>query len=413
MGILYTILIHLYTLVIYLVSPFHFKASLWRKGRKNIFSVINNEICENDKLLWFHCASLGEFEQGRPVIEKIKKEYPNYKIVLTFFSPSGFEVRKNYQGADHVFYLPADTPGNAKKFIEILNPEKAFFIKYEFWYNYLKRLNNRQVPVYIVSAIFRENQLFFKKFGKWYRKFLYYINHFFVQDEKSESLLRNIGIKNVTISGDTRFDRVHVISKQAKELPLVNEFKNDNLVLIAGSSWAPDEEVLLSYLNKYKPPVKIIIAPHEIHNANITRVERLFSNYNCTRYSKLGNSPAQYDVLIIDNIGMLSSLYKYGDIAMIGGGFGKGIHNILEAATFYLPVLFGPNYTKFREAVDMVRLGGADCYKDVNSLAAHLEAMINKESLRKEKGEICGNYVTRNIGATDIIMQHTFHHTAN
>lgn len=381
---------------------------MWRKGRKNIFPLIDNEINKKDKFIWFHCASLGEFEQGRPVMERIKKDYPGYKIVLTFFSPSGYEIRENYQGADHVFYLPADTPGNARKFIDSINPEKAYFVKYEFWYNYLRYLDQRQIPVYIISAIFRENQLFFKKHGKWYRKLLFHVTHFHVQDSTSEQLLKSIGIKNVTTCGDTRFDRVHAISKQAKELPLIEEFKNGSLVLIAGSSWAPDEELLLSYLNKYKPSAKIIIAPHEIHDTNITRIEKLFGDYNCTRYSRAEKSPAGRDVMIIDNIGMLSSLYKYGEIAMIGGGFGKGIHNILEAATFHLPVLFGPNYKKFNEAVELVERGGAFPFHDIASLATHLQPIIKDEGTRKAKGNICGDYVSENLGATEKIIASTF-----
>ncbi|MDA3779752.1 MAG: 3-deoxy-D-manno-octulosonic acid transferase, partial [Bacteroidales bacterium] len=360
MHYIYNFSIRVYFFLIKIASLFNNKAKLFVDGRKNLFNNLN-KIDSKNKLAWFHCASLGEFEQGRPLIEKLKKEHPEYKILLTFFSPSGFEIRKNYRMADYIFYLPVDTPKNAKKFVDLVKPDIVFFIKYEFWFNFLKEIKKNNIPLYVVSAIFRNKQSFFKWYGKRYRKELAAISHFFVQDDESKRLLAKININNVTVTGDTRFDRVYEISKQSKELPIINNFKNDTQVFIAGSTWKPDEEIITSYINKNHNKIKFIIAPHEIDETNIRRIENsIADNIPVVRYSNANEKDlSSVRVLIVDNIGLLSSIYKYANIAYIGGGFGKGIHNILEAACYSIPVIFGSNYYKFNEAVELVKKRGA------------------------------------------------------
>ncbi|MCB0807291.1 MAG: 3-deoxy-D-manno-octulosonic acid transferase, partial [Bacteroidales bacterium] len=363
MTFFYNIAIQLYLLLIRLASLFNKKAALWLSGRKNLFTDLSNRIDTKAKYIWIHCASLGEFEQGRPVIEQIRKELPGYKIALSFFSPSGYEVRKNYNGVDLVTYLPIDTPGNARKFIEILNPQLAVFVKYEFWFNYLKALHNKDVAVLIISAIFRKEQHFFKTYGGWFRNQLRNIHRIFVQNQTSAGLLHSIGIENVTISGDTRFDRVADIALQPKKFPVVEKFAEGSKVLLAGSSWPADERFLPSLLKQQE--LKLIIAPHEIHEEHLKSIETMFPEGQIIRFSKAtDHNIGSAEVLLIDGIGFLSSLYQYCDIAHIGGGFGKGIHNILEAVTFGKPVVFGPNYRKFNEAVELIQNGGAFTIKD-------------------------------------------------
>jgi 3-deoxy-D-manno-octulosonic-acid transferase len=380
------------------------KAKLWIAGRKNIWEKLKELLRTDERRIWIHAASLGEFEQGRPIIEKIKADYPQYKIFLTFFSPSGYEVRKNYPGADYIFYLPADSPMNALRFVDLVNPEKVFFIKYEFWFNYLSVLNSRQIPIFLCSAIFRPNQLFFKSYGGWYRQMLHFFTHLFVQDEDSKYLLETIGVKNVTVTGDTRFDRVYAIATQAREIDEVKAFVQDAPCIVAGSSWAPDEDLLVRYLNETDHLVKFIFAPHEIDKEHIERLETSI-NKRCVRFSEWKqNTAGTFDVLIIDNIGMLSSLYRYGQIAYIGGGFGKGIHNILEAATFGLPVIFGPNYTKFREAVELLNNGGAWSISEYEELKKQLDEFLTNDHSLKTAGQTAGNYVRNHIGATDKIL---------
>lgn len=405
MVVIYNIFIRLYSFAILIASVFNPKARLFVKGRKNIFKKIKQNIDKSHQIVWFHCASLGEFEQGRPVIEELKRKFPNYKILLTFFSPSGYEIRKNYKGADYVFYLPIDTKRNATKFIKAVNPKIVFFVKYEFWYHYLNVLNKKNIPVYIFSAIFRKNQLFFKSYGGFYRKMLQKFNFLFVQNKESKTLLNSINITNVEITGDTRFDRVYSIASQAKNIPIIKAFKQDKKIIIAGSTWKPDEELLIQFINSgKKDDLKYIIAPHEIFIENIERIEKAI-NKKAIRYSQADEQNVlDAQVIIIDNIGLLSSLYKYGDIAYIGGGFGKGIHNVLEAATFGLPLIFGTNYHQFNEAVQLINLKAAfvvNNFFDLNKVFNSL--LINEKTLQKT-GAISKNYVVSNLGATSRIL---------
>ncbi|PWK26787.1 3-deoxy-D-manno-octulosonic-acid transferase [Arcicella aurantiaca] len=418
--LLYNLSIYAYQFIIWLVSPFNQKAKLWIEGRKDgiqfpLFDVgletsehqISN--IENRKTAWFHCASLGEFEQGRPVIEQFKKTFPDYKILLTFFSPSGYEIRKNYEGADFICYLPSDTPTNAREFIEKVNPSIAFFVKYEFWYNYLHILQEKQIPVVSFSAIFRENQLFFKWYGGFHRNILKYFSHIFVQNQSSLNLLQNIGIQNVSIGGDTRFDRVQQIANARKELPIIKTFKNEKPLLIVGSCWQQDFEVLLPFLNKFEEELKIIIAPHEIHDAEIESWRKALEGQT-VRYSEIESKKVDLQTancLIIDNIGMLSSLYQYADFAWIGGAYGKGLHNILEAATFGLPIFFGNEiYKKFQEAVDLEQLGGAKAIANTAEFEQNFVQLYKDSTLRQNKTNIIRQYVQENLGGTDKIINY-------
>lgn len=408
MTFLYQVGIFVYSLFIRLVSVFNDKARLFAHGRKNWQANLAAKIDSGAKYVWFHCASLGEFEQGRPVIEELKLKFPGYKVVLTFFSPSGYEIRKNYPLADIVSYLPLDTKRNVTAFLNIVKPEKVFFVKYEFWYFYISELKRRNIPLYIISAIFRENQQFFKDtpVGKWYRKMLFNVEHFFIQNEKSGELLKTIGISNFTVSGDTRFDRVAAIAKSAKEIPLVEKFKGDRLLIIAGSTWKPDEELLAEFINQSS--LKFIIAPHEVSEGNINRIHQLLKK-PAISFSKVTESEIdRFQVLIIDSVGLLSSLYRYGNIAYIGGGFGVGIHNILEAATFGLPVIFGPNYKKFKEAVDLTIEGGAVSISNSGELVQALNNLVNDKNKREKAAEICKKYVAKNVGSTQIIIKKVF-----
>lgn len=409
MTFLYYIIIKLYQFSINLASLFgNPKAMLWIAGRKGLFARLQSTLKPNERRIWVHAASLGEFEQGRPLIEKIKEQHPEYKVVLTFFSPSGYEVRKNYTGADYIFYLPADTPSNAKRFIDLVNPEKVLFIKYEYWYNYLSILKKRNIPVYLCSAIFRENQLFFKWYGGWYRKILSLFGHLFVQTAKSGELLKSLGYTNVTVTGDTRFDRVYAIATQSREIHEVAAFVGNHPCLIAGSTWEPDEDLLSTYINMESASIKYIIAPHEIQPAHIERLEgsirKKVVRFSSWKHDQSGNP----DVLIIDNIGMLSSLYRYGQVSYIGGGFGKGIHNTLEAATFGLPVLFGPNYHKFQEAKDLIALGGAFSISNQDELNSRLDELFNNVTSLSEAQRTAAEYVKNNIGATELICKYIF-----
>ncbi|MEE4197976.1 MAG: glycosyltransferase N-terminal domain-containing protein [Bacteroidales bacterium] len=406
MSRLYYLGIQIYFGLIFMAAPFNQKARLWIRGRKKLLKKIKSRIHPDDKTAWFHCASLGEFEQGRPLIEAFKEKYPDFKILLTFYSPSGFEIRKNYQHAEYIFYLPLDTPRNAKKFLDQVNPKIIFFIKYEFWYFFLKEIAQRQIPLYLVSGIFRKEQRFFKSFNKKSRKMLGFFTHLFVQNNASKELLYSIGINNVTITGDTRFDRVYTIAKQAKELPLIERFKENSKVFIAGSTWKPDEEIIGNYYHKHPEKFKLIVAPHEVASQNVERIIKLFaSQNNVIKYSEASiQNIHQAEVLIIDCIGLLSSLYQYGEIAYIGGGFGKGIHNILEAATFGMPVIFGPNHEKFQEAIDLIRLGGAVPVQNENDFEQVTNRIIDDKKLLKEKAEIASGYVKQKTGATQKIL---------
>jgi len=396
---LYNFSIFIYGLLIKLIALFNAKAKLFVNGRKRIFELIASKINENDNPVWFHFASLGEFEQGRPVLEKIKSIRPKEKIIVTFFSPSGYEIRKNYALADGIFYLPLDTSNNAKKFIALAKPKMAIFTKYEFWPNHFRALNSNNIPLYIISGIFRPNQIFFKWHGGFYRNVLKCVNHFFVQNEESLRLLKSIGINNVDISGDTRFDRVYENAQQPKELSIIEKFCEGSNVLIAGSTWPDDEKLLVELAAKY-PDGKIVIAPHEIHEAHIDFITALFPN--SVKFSDLEtqNANRQTQTLIINNIGMLSSLYQYGKIAYIGGGFGVGIHNTLEAAAFGLPVIFGPNYDKFQEAKDLINIGAAKSISNAEELILAFEYFNQNEN-----GAIARAYVAEKKGATERILE--------
>ncbi|MEZ5105601.1 MAG: glycosyltransferase N-terminal domain-containing protein [Draconibacterium sp.] len=406
---IYNTALFFYSIIVQIAALFNKKARQFVQGRRNWKENLQQKIDKKASYIWFHCASLGEFEQGRPVIEEIKKQFPQYKIILTFFSPSGFEIRKNYDLADIVSYLPLDTRRNATSFLSIVKPKKVFFVKYEYWHHYISELKRRNIPLFIISAIFRENQPFFKNsmWGKWYRKMLFQVEHFFIQNENSELLLKKIGINNFTISGDTRFDRVYSIATGSKKLPVVDKFKGNSLLIIAGSTWKPDEELLTAFINQ-STNLKFIIAPHEVSTVNINRIHQLLKK-PAISFSKLTESEIEsYDVLIIDSIGILSSLYRYGNVAYIGGGFGVGIHNILEAATFGLPVIFGPNYQKFKEAVELINTGGAVSIQDYNELESVFNKLLSNNVVLKNQSEICKNYVVENIGATQIIIEKVF-----
>lgn len=402
--LLYRLSLLLYRLAAWIISPFNKKAKLAVQGRGNILSEIENTLKDDRaKRVWFHCASLGEFEQGRPIIEKFKSEFPEFKIVLTFFSPSGFEVRKSYEHADYVFYLPWDSPKNARVFVRLVKPKAAIFIKYEFWHFFIKELNRFKIPIISASSIFRNNQIYFKPFGRFYLKILKNITYFFVQNRASKILLENHSIENIEIAGDTRFDRVAEIVKNKKELPEVEKFKGNSKVMVIGSCWEEDINVLMSFINS--SDLKFIIAPHEI-NGNCQKMIRKDSMRKTILYSDLDNQIGDEEVLIVDNVGLLSSLYGYGEYAYVGGAFGAGLHNILEAATYGVPIFFGnKNYKKFNEAVELIKLGGAVAIADETELRHQFEEFKNETAL-EIAGQVNKDYVRDNTGATDKIINY-------
>jgi len=404
MKTVYNIGIFIFSAVAYLLSPFNSKASLWVKGRKNWAVKIRETIKAGDKTIWVHCASLGEFEQGRPVIEAIKKERPEIKIVLTFFSPSGYEIRKNFQGADYIGYIPADTPRNAKKFIDIVNPDYVIFVKYEFWNNYISELYKNKIPLYLISSIFRPEQHFFKWYGSFFREMLKKFEKIFVQDIKSLDLLSSIGIENTVLSGDTRFDRVIQITGTAKVIPQIEQFAAGEKLFLAGSSWKPDEEIIVQYINTFPDRMKWVFAPHEIDNSNIERLEKIIT-VSHVRFSEFSDSSVSARVLIIDNIGMLSSAYRYAYISAIGGGFGKGIHNILEPASWGIPVMFGPDHKKFKEAVDLINERGAMTFNSFAEFSDILNRWLTDDLFYLKSAKTTANYICKNTGATSKIMQ--------
>ena len=396
---------------------------MWR-GEREAFRILKEKVDPEAKYVWFHAASLGEFEQGRPLMEELRREHPEYKILLTFFSPSGYEVRKNYAGADIITYLPLDTITNARRFLRTVRPVMAYFIKYEFWYNYLHILKHRGVPVYSVSSIFRPDQVFFKWYGRQYGKVLNCFTHFFVQNEVSKELLAKIGIKNVTIVGDTRFDRVLQIKEAAKQLPIVEAFVKESgvrsqesvghskpKVFVAGSSWPPDEEIFIKYFNQH-PEWKFIIAPHVIGEDHLRQIEKLLEGRKVVRYTKISENSenSEYsenaDVLIIDCFGLLSSIYRYGDVAYVGGGFGVGIHNLLEAAVWSVPVFFGPNNQKFQEAQGLKKNGGLEI-TDYESFASQMDRLAKDAEYLKAQGEQAGRFVESLSGATEKVLAAT------
>lgn len=400
---MYNLAIYLYLLAVKFVGLFSKKVKLMRKGHKQVFDILRQGIDKESQYLWFHAASLGEFEQGRPLIERIRKRYPHYKILLTFFSPSGYEVRKNYEGADVICYLPFDTPRNVRRFLDLARPSMAFFIKYEFWQNYMKGLQRRGVPTYSISSIFRPNQVFFRWYGGRYYKVLTRITHFFVQNEESIRLLASRGITNATVVGDTRFDRVLEINQAAKRLPLVEHFKGDSLVFVAGSSWQPDEDLFIEYFNSH-PKLKLIIAPHVVSEDHLSEIIGKLKRSH-VRYSQATEeNVVGADCLIIDCYGLLSSIYRYGEISYVGGGFGVGIHNVLEAAVYGIPVLFGPNNQRFREARVLLSEGGGFEITDADSFNQIMDHLLTDNSFLTESGECAGRYVSNNAGASDAIL---------
>ncbi|MFW6371683.1 MAG: 3-deoxy-D-manno-octulosonic acid transferase [Bacteroidota bacterium] len=405
---IYTIGIYLYSFVIALVSLFNEKAGLLRKGRRQSWRWLK-ENSRDSGVVWIHCASLGEFEQGRPLIEHIKEQHPEKKILLTFYSPSGYEIRKNYELADQVLYLPADTPRNARRFVEMINPDVAIFVKYEFWPHFFSALKKSQVPLYSVSAIFRKNQLFFKWYGTWFSKNLRGVTKFYVQDQTSGQLLESLGFKNYVVVGDTRFDRVKEIVNKAVNVPVAKEFSESaSFVLVAGSTWPPDEDILIRYINQAPADVKMIMAPHEVHEPHIQQMESRL-DVPSFRYSQADRVDLSlYRVMIVDTIGLLSAIYRYGHMAYIGGGFGKGIHNTLEAATYRIPVIFGPRYQKFKEACDLIEVGGGfsvgsfdDCYNLIEEFRKNTDTL-------KIAGNNAGSYVDSMCGATSTIIKEIF-----
>ncbi len=401
---MYELIICLYTLGVAVASLFNPKArKMWRGGRE-AFRVLRDKVDGGQRYVWFHAASLGEFEQGRPIIERLRAEHPEYKILLTFFSPSGYEVRKNYEGADIVCYLPLDTYFSARKFLNLVHPEMAFFIKYEFWWNYLHILKRRGVPVYSVSSIFREGQVFFRWYGRSYRRVLKCFTRFFVQNDESKRLLATLGITNVEITGDTRFDRVLQIKRQAKKLPMVEAFKQDCKVFVAGSSWPPDEDIFIKYFNDHRD-WKLIIAPHVIGDDHIRQIVGKLSR-TAVRYTEATEeSVGKADCLIIDCFGLLSSIYGYGDVAYVGGGFGVGIHNVLEAAVWGMPVIFGPNNKRFQEAQDLLASGGGREVDSYSQFEAVMNTYVTDASAIKEDGQKAAGYVAATAGATDKILK--------
>jgi 3-deoxy-D-manno-octulosonic-acid transferase len=405
MHFLYNLTLQLAQFILKIIALFSPKMKLFVEGRKSVFSTLELKIKPTDKTIWFHAASLGEYEQGLPVIEKIKETYPNHKIVVTFFSPSGYEVRKNNTVADATVYLPLDTPKNAKQFLELVHPELVFFIKYEFWINYLDQLKKQNIPTYLISGIFREKQLFFKWYGGFYRKALNTFTHFFVQNENSKKLITELGKTNVTISGDTRFDRVVAILEKDNTLDFISEFKNNSLTIVIGSSWPKDEALLIEYINSCTLDVKFIIAPHNIKTEQIENLKNSNTKKVVLFSEKENKDLSQFNVFIIDTIGILTKIYSYADIAYVGGGFGNpGVHNILEPATFGVPIIIGPNYSHFEEATNLVQLGGCLSITNQKELEQALSDLIQNNETRYNKGQICNTFVQKNKGATNSIM---------
>ena len=414
---IYNIVIYFVLLGIAIASLFNEKVRKMWRGEREAFKILKQKVDPNAKYIWFHAASLGEFEQGRPLMEQIRKDYPQYKILLTFYSPSGYEVRKNYEGADIICYMPVDTRLNAIRFLRLVRPVMAFFIKYEFWSNFLHILKHRNIPTYSVSSIFREDQVFFKWYGRSYAGVLKCFTRFFVQNEESKRLLEGIGITDVDVVGDTRFDRVLQIKEAAKQLPICEAFRtgvassqsadvphHDFKVFVAGSSWPPDENIFIPFFNEHKD-WRLLIAPHVIAEEHLKLILSLIKGKKVVRYTQTTpEEAAEADVLIIDCFGLLSSMYNYGDVAYIGGGFGVGIHNTLEAAVWNMPVIFGPNNKKFQEAQGLLKSGGGfeiNTYEDFSGL---MGSLMNDEAFLKQAGDKAGTFVAHLAGATDKVL---------
>lgn len=402
---LYNICMALYEVVIKFVALWHPKARLWSDGRKDIFRRLQEAIPADARVAWVHVASLGEFEQGRPIIEQLRREHPEYKILLTFFSPSGYEIRKNYEGADYIFYLPVDRKSYVRRFLDIAHPELAVFVKYEFWLNMLAELRARKVRTFIVSAIFRRNSIFFKPYGSMWVSALKTFETLFVQDDNSQSLLAELGFSNVVVAGDTRFDRVAQIAAAAKRIEIIERFKGASPLFVAGSTWGPDEEILLPLIKEY-PQIKFVIAPHEM---NEQRIATILAQTKAVRYTQIDKAAVEEaQVLVLDTVGLLSSVYGYAQWSYIGGGFGVGIHNTLEAATFGLPIAFGPNYEKFKEARDMVALGAARSVESYEELKQWFAPLHDDESHLAATSALSKEYTAKHQGATAAFLRALF-----
>ncbi len=407
LTILYFLGLRLYDVALWLALPFNSKAKKLVRGRQNVWRTVA-EFDNSQKSIWVHAASLGEFEQGRPIIEAIKQAYPTKRIVLTFFSPSGYEVRHNYNLADLVCYLPSDSPRNARRFIQAINPEMAFFVKYEYWYYFLNELKNRQIAVYGVSQIFRREQPFFQPYGAWFVQMLHAFKHLYIQDEQSAELLRGVGVEHFTVSGDTRFDRVVKIATSAAPVELAERFvQNAKLTVVAGSTWEPDEDRLIPYINSSSEGEKFIIATHEIGDERIKSLTGKLKVQHF-RFTDPPSDPENYKVMVVDTIGLLSAIYKYGQIAYIGGGFGRGIHNTLEAAAYGMPVIFGPNHKQFKEACDLISVKAGFTYLTANDLKHVLDNLRTDISTMAQAQKQADAYVKSMCGATERIMRDVF-----
>lgn len=406
-SILYTFFIYIYSFFIHVAALFNPKARKFVKGRKDGWKKLQKEMASSYNIIWFHAASLGEFEQGKPIIEKCRKYFPQYKVLVTFFSPSGYELRKNTPYADYVFYLPLDTPSNMKKWLKIVQPKMIILIKYEFWYHLIRQAKRNKIPVIVVSAVFRPDQFFFKPYGKWMLNYLKHIRHFFVQDADSLQILKKYHIHQVTVSGDTRFDRVSQLKKDIRPLPFIEEFKKNTFTLVAGSTWAKGEEYLTRYINHTRLSLKYIIVPHEINYKRIKNLQRNIHK-NTLLYSDRKNKKiGDYEVLIIDSVGFLTSIYPYGDLAYVGGAYeSAGIHNILEPAAFGLPVFYGPYFHKNREAQELVKAKGAKVAYDFNSFKNCIDSFYKEIKLLEAYGKSAQNFIQTHTGATEKVISY-------
>ncbi len=403
---LYNILIALVWQVLKVVAIFQPKMKLFVSGRKNTFSQLTNQLSSTPKTIWMHVASLGEFEQGLPILERLRVQYPNHKLVLTFFSPSGYEVKKNTSAADVVVYLPMDTKANAKRFVDVVNPDLALFVKYEIWPNYLRQLKLRNIPTLLISAIFSERQIYFKGYGGFMRNSLRAFSHFFVQDNTSKKLLKHIGFENSTVGGDTRLDRVSEILNRDNQLDFMNSFKGNQSCFVAGSTWPEDEEILIEYINSNKTETKFVMAPHEIKSAHIEKITSALQK-KVVLYSELEHKDLSlFDVLIVDTIGLLTKIYSYADLAYVGGGFATGLHNTMEPAIFGVPIIIGPNYSGFKEAEDLVSQGGILPVSDYVGFISLMKKFNTDPNYTHKLGAINSAYISSNKGASELIMKH-------
>ncbi len=406
MAYLYNTSIYIYFFLIRIAALFNSRAKEFVNGQHGLMESIENNSYENNEIIWFHCASLGEFEQGRPVIEACKKAFPRHKILLTFFSPSGYQIRKNYELADYVYYLPVDTAKNARKFIHTFSPQIAIFIKYEYWFNYINELSKSKTPLFFVSAIFRKKQHFFQPWGGWFRKQLKKVTWFFVQNKYSSQLLSSIGVHHQEVSGDTRFDRVIEILNDKTKFPLVKEFKQKNKLFAAGSTWPADEALLLAFMKNQPADIKLMIAPHKTDTKHINNLLDIFKDFNPVLYDgETHNNISSSKVLIINKIGILTGLYRFGDFAYVGGGFGVGIHNVLEPAVYGMPVIFGPNYQKFTEAKDLIKTGGGFTIKSADEFIKTMQRLMEDKQFFTHSSQASKDYVLANSGATQLVIE--------